>query len=129
MSTTMLCSSVWTMQSVGLRVGDTVGTRPPNSSWTSCPRVAGQVTRRSGVSRTGRAVPAEAEISWRLVRGSSQASRCAEGYSTRSSPYTTASLAISAGVNVLALARMLGHTSAKVTLDTYANLFDSDLDA
>lgn len=68
-------------------------------------------------------------MSWRLVRGSSQASRCAEGYSTRSSPYTTASLAISAGVNVLALARMLGHTSAKVTLDTYANLFDSDLDA
>lgn len=43
--------------------------------------------------------------------------------------HTTASLAISAGVNVLALARMLGHTSAKVTLDTYADLFDSDLDA
>jgi hypothetical protein len=35
---------------------------------------------------------------------------------------------ISAGVNVLALQRMLGHTSAKVTLDTYADLFD-DLDA
>ena len=43
--------------------------------------------------------------------------------------HTTASLAISAGVNVLSLARMLGHTSAKVTLDTYADLFDSDLDA
>jgi integrase len=43
--------------------------------------------------------------------------------------HTTASLAISSGVNVLALARMLGHTSAKVTLDTYADLFDSDLDA
>jgi hypothetical protein len=24
---------------------------------------------------------------------------------------------------------MLGHTSAKVTLDTYADLFDTDLDA
>ena len=35
----------------------------------------------------------------------------------------------SAGVNVLALQRMLGHTSAKVTLDTYADLFDDDLDA
>jgi integrase len=34
-----------------------------------------------------------------------------------------------AGVNVLALQRMLGHTSAKVTLDTYADLFDDDLDA
>ncbi|GAC50609.1 MULTISPECIES: tyrosine-type recombinase/integrase [Gordonia] len=43
--------------------------------------------------------------------------------------HTTASLAVSAGVNVLALARMLGHTSAKVTLDVYADLFDDDLDA
>jgi integrase len=32
-------------------------------------------------------------------------------------------------VNVLALQRMLGHKSAKVTLDTYADLFDDDLDA
>jgi hypothetical protein len=36
---------------------------------------------------------------------------------------------VSAGVNVLALERMLGHTSAKVTLDTHADLFDDDLDA
>ena len=36
---------------------------------------------------------------------------------------------MSAGVNVLALQRMLGHTSATVTLDTYADLFDDDLDA
>jgi hypothetical protein len=32
-------------------------------------------------------------------------------------------------VSVLALQRMLGHKSAKVTLDTYADLFDPDLDA
>lgn len=32
--------------------------------------------------------------------------------------HTCASLAVSAGVNVLALQRMLGPTSAKVTLDT-----------
>ncbi|WP_375484583.1 tyrosine-type recombinase/integrase [uncultured Mycobacterium sp.] len=43
--------------------------------------------------------------------------------------HTCASLAVSAGVNVLALQRMLGHTSAKVTLGTYADLFDDDLDA
>lgn len=43
--------------------------------------------------------------------------------------HTCASLAVSAGVNVLALQRMLGHTSAKVTLDTYSDLFDDDLDA
>jgi integrase len=41
----------------------------------------------------------------------------------------TCALAVSAGVNVLALQRMLGHKSAKVTLDTYADLFEDDLDA
>jgi integrase len=43
--------------------------------------------------------------------------------------HTCASLAISAGVNVLALARMLGHTDPSVTLRVYADLFDTDLDA
>lgn len=43
--------------------------------------------------------------------------------------HTAASLAVSAGVNALALQRILGHKSAKVTLDTYADLFDADLDA
>ena len=39
--------------------------------------------------------------------------------------HTCASLAVSAGVNVLALQRMLGHRSAKMTLDVYADLFDA----
>jgi integrase len=43
--------------------------------------------------------------------------------------HTCASLSVSAGVNVLVLQRMLGHASAKVTLDTYADLFDENLDA
>jgi integrase len=43
--------------------------------------------------------------------------------------HSCASLAVSAGVNVLALQRMLGYTSAKMTLDTYSDLFDDDLDA
>ncbi|MDT5371489.1 MAG: hypothetical protein QOC62_5920 [Mycobacterium sp.] len=43
--------------------------------------------------------------------------------------HSCASISISAGVNVLALSRMLGHTPAKVTLDTYSDLFDTDLDA
>jgi integrase len=43
--------------------------------------------------------------------------------------HTCASLSVSAGFNVLALQRMLGHKSAKVTLDSYADLFDADLDA
>lgn len=43
--------------------------------------------------------------------------------------HTAASLALSAGANVKAVQRMLGHASAAVTLDVYSDLFDSDLDA
>jgi integrase len=43
--------------------------------------------------------------------------------------HTCASLSVSAGVNILALQRMLGHKSAAMTLDTYSDLFDDDLDA
>jgi len=43
--------------------------------------------------------------------------------------HTAASLAISAGANVKAIQRMLGHASAAMTLDVYADLFDDDLDA
>lgn len=43
--------------------------------------------------------------------------------------HTAASLAVSASANVKAVQRMLGHKSAAVTLDTYADLFDSDLQA
>ena len=42
--------------------------------------------------------------------------------------HTTASLAISAGANVKAIQRMLGHASATMTLDTYADLFEDDLE-
>jgi integrase len=41
--------------------------------------------------------------------------------------HTAASLAISAGANVKVVQRMLGHKSAAMTLDTYADLFDDDL--
>lgn len=41
--------------------------------------------------------------------------------------HTAASLAISAGANALVVQRMLGHASAAMTLDTYADLFDDDL--
>lgn len=41
--------------------------------------------------------------------------------------HTAASLAISAGANVKALQRMLGHESASLTLDTYGALFEDDL--
>ncbi|WP_309617687.1 tyrosine-type recombinase/integrase [Salinibacterium sp.] len=43
--------------------------------------------------------------------------------------HTAASMAISAGANPKAVQRMLGHASAAMTLDTYADLFEDDLDA
>lgn len=43
--------------------------------------------------------------------------------------HTAASLAASAGANVKAVQRMLGHASAAMTLDVHADLFDDDLDA
>lgn len=42
--------------------------------------------------------------------------------------HTAASLAVSAGANVLAVSRMLGHKRPSLTLDVYADLFDGDLD-
>ncbi|MDN6201575.1 MAG: site-specific integrase, partial [Micrococcaceae bacterium] len=43
--------------------------------------------------------------------------------------HTAASFAVSAGANVKAVQRILGHSSAAMTLDVYADLFDDDLDA
>ena len=42
--------------------------------------------------------------------------------------HTAASLAVQSGANVGAVQRMLGHASAAMTLDVYADLFDDDLD-
>jgi site-specific recombinase XerD len=42
---------------------------------------------------------------------------------------TAASLAISAGANPKVVQRMLGHASAAITLDGYADLLESDLDS
>lgn len=53
---------------------------------------------------------------------------CPEGFHPHELRYTAASLAISAGANVKAVQRMLGHASAAMTLDTYADLFADDLD-
>ncbi|MGW4294341.1 tyrosine-type recombinase/integrase [Micromonospora chersina] len=41
---------------------------------------------------------------------------------------TAASLAVAEGANVKAVQRMLGHASAAMTLDVYADLFEDDLD-
>lgn len=43
--------------------------------------------------------------------------------------HTAASLAVAAGANVKAVQKMLGHASAAMTLDIYADLFDDDLES
>jgi len=43
--------------------------------------------------------------------------------------HTAARLAISAGANVKVVQQMLGHASAAMTLDTYADLVSDDLGA
>jgi site-specific recombinase XerD len=43
--------------------------------------------------------------------------------------HAAASLALSAGANVKAVQKMLGHASAAMTLDIYADLFDNGLEA
>lgn len=42
--------------------------------------------------------------------------------------HTAASLMVASGASVKAVQRQLGHASASMTLDTYADLFDTDLD-
>ncbi|GAA1686524.1 tyrosine-type recombinase/integrase [Microbacterium lacus] len=43
--------------------------------------------------------------------------------------HTAASLAVQSGAHVKTIQRMLGHTSAAMTLDVYSDLFEDDLDA
>lgn len=52
-----------------------------------------------------------------------------EGLRVHDLRHTAASLAISAGANVKAVQRMLGHQSAAMTLDVYAGLLGDDLDS
>ena len=87
-----------------------------------------QSTRRSRLCRPGRRLSpaAESQRGW-FARAVKRAK--VQKITPHDLRHTCASLAVSAGVNVLALQRMLGHKSAKVTLDTYADLFDEDLDA
>ncbi|OAH31753.1 hypothetical protein AYJ05_12620 [Corynebacterium stationis] len=43
--------------------------------------------------------------------------------------HVAAGLMVSTGANVKVVQRQLGHASAAMTLDTYADLFDADLDS
>ena len=52
-----------------------------------------------------------------------------EGLTPHGLRHAAASLAVSSGANVKAVQRMLGHKDAAMTLNTYADLFDDELDA
>jgi integrase len=52
-----------------------------------------------------------------------------EGLTPHEMRHTAASLAISMRATIQAVQRMLGHSSAAVTRDTYADLFDTGLDS
>jgi integrase len=80
------------------RVGGYLGTPSPSHSW-----LAGAVHRCQKVD------PSFPRVTPHALR------------------HTAASLAISAGANPKVVQRMLGHASAAMTLDVYADLFDSDL--
>ena len=94
----------------------------------SGPPVRGPGTRRPVVPRRRRRVPeAPAPASGWFARA------VAESGVPRATPHdlrhTAASLAVSAGANVKAVQKMLGHASAAMTLEIYADLFDDDLEA
>lgn len=50
------------------------------------------------------------------------------GFTVRDLRHTYASIAISNGATPKTLQRAMGHSTARLTLDTYAGLFDADLD-
>jgi integrase len=82
----------------------------------------------TGVTPLPRSSP---DTGWfvRAVRAAQAADRSFPTITPHDLRHTAASLAISAGANVKAVQRMLGHASAAMTLDVYADLFDDDLES
>ena len=115
----MPSSSASTSRSGRQRAARPVRCRCPSSCSTSCRCCArGKVLTHWCSARGSRRVSAAPEVVGWLVRRGGAARQVAGGHPARFAAHS-ASLSISAGVNVLALQRMLGHTSAKVTLDAY----------
>ncbi len=65
----------------------------------------------------------------RVWKPACEASAMPEGLRIHDLRHTAASLAVSAGGNVKAVQRMLGHSTATQTMDRYAHLFTDDLEA
>ena len=81
---------------------------------------------RAATSKGRRARTAGWRLRWRAA---SSPTRRSPGSPRTIYGTPRASLAISAGANPKVVQRMLGHASAAMTLDVYADLFECDLDA
>jgi len=66
---------------------------------------------------------------FRVWKPACDASGMPDGLRIHDLRHTAASLLVSAGANVKAVQRHLGHSSASMTLDRYAHLFTDDLEA
>jgi hypothetical protein len=86
------------------------------------PTLRPQIERRRPADRTSRGF-APVSRDARYGAGRSPVSRPTDCATRR------LRLAISSGANPKVVQRMLGHVSAAMTLDVYADLFESDLDA
>lgn len=98
------------------RAGDYLGPPSSHDSWLSgavqrCQAAADEARRAEEAKNGEPTTPAFPRITAHALR------------------HTAASLAISSGANVKVVQRMLGHASAAMTLDVYADLFDDDLTA
>lgn len=69
------------------------------------------------------------ETRWRRVWATMTDAAGIDDLTTYELRHTAASLAIHSGANVKTVQRMLGHTSAAMTLDIYGHLWDDELDA
>lgn len=87
---------------------------------------------RAAVPRAGRRISGAhraAERPDQVVLAGEEARRRPLGLTYHDLRHTAASLMVSSGANVKAIQNQLGHASAAMTLDVYADLFDDDLDA
>ena len=85
--------------------------------------------RRGGVLR-GSQLPAAGASRCRRWPTAARAARrhVPDDHSARPAAHRGQPGGVSAGANVKAVQRMLGHAKASMTLDVYADLFDDDLD-
>ena len=84
----------------------------------------------AGIAAASVVVGTAATLGYGLSTGFDRAAREVglPGLTPHELRHTAASLAVSAGANVKAVQRMLGHAKASMTLDVYADLFDDDLE-